>query len=384
MTMTRKHWLTLTICTVMVAAQAFLFFVAPKSYGAFFDVIRPMIYMILLVFALVGFGKNQKNFSGQSTLTMVSILGLVLFLCFNFAAGLLTNFANNAMSGTIMVALKNAWAFLVPLVIREILRFKMMSSFSDKWKYRMCLAIMLIFTFCTVDNLPNIIKFDIWQQVDWLFTSLLPAMTLNLWLSYAAMNGGLKGNLIYAGMTQALILFSPVLPDTQTILDAIATYAIVFLMFIVYDSIEWAAKRQSGGEVKVRGKRQWWVMIFPGAALAICVMFGLGIFPIIPVAVASESMNPEFRRGDMVYVVKTHPDELKIGDILQYTRSGISIIHRITAIQRMPDGRRYFVTKGDNNPNEDRWPVYDEQVLGVGAARTPFLGWPALLFQELK
>lgn len=368
----------------MVLIQLAIFLAPPAFYDTYFNIFRPLAYIALLVFAYFAFGNNQRTYSGKATLTMVAVLGAILYVGFTFTAGLFTGFAKNAMETSWTGLLQNAWSYFLIIIIMEFLRSKIMTSVSKKWQYRMCFIVMAVFAFCSIDNLPNVIRFGLWQQVDYIFTALLPALVLNLWLSYSALNGGAISNLIFIGVYQAVALFLPILPDIPRILDAISLYCIVFIMFMVYDSIEWMAKRQSGIDVQYRGKRHWWVMIFPGAVLAICIMFGLGIFPVIPLAVASDSMKPKFSHGDVVYIVKTNPNDIKLGDIVQYTLGSISIVHRVVDIKYTPDGKRYFVTKGDNNPINDMWPVYDNQVVGKAVAQTPLIGWPALVFEDLK
>ncbi|MCL2173730.1 signal peptidase I [Candidatus Saccharibacteria bacterium] len=382
--MIKKKWLVLIIYTAMVVIHGLALVIPANFYDTYFNILRPLAYIALVIFAYFSFGKNYRLHGGKTTLTMVAILGVVLYVGFTFAAGLFTNFAANAMDTSPLGLLRNGWAYLLVIVIRELLRAQIMTSFGEKSKYWMCIVMTIVFTFCCIDNLPNVLRFDLWQQVDYIFTTLLPLLALNLWLSYSALNGGLTSNLIFICAYYAVALFCPILPNIPKILDAIAIYCITFIMFIIYDSIEWMAKRRDGLNVQYHDKRHWWVMIFPGIVLAVCVMFGLGIFPIIPVAVASDSMSPEFKHGDLVYVIKIPIDDLERGDILQYTQGNISIVHRIIDIKYTPSGARYFVTQGDNNATPDVWPVYDHQVVGKAIAHTPFIGWPALLFQGLR
>ncbi len=88
--------------------------------------------------------------------------------------------------------------------------------------------------------------------------------------------------------------------------------------------------------------------------------------------VVSGSMEPVFYRGDVVVIEKTNflgieevnPDSLQIGDIIIYQATWFPepVIHRIVATGQDPQGRNYFVTKGDNNSGADPAPVYPEQV----------------------
>jgi signal peptidase len=240
------------------------------------------------------------------------------------------------------------------------------------------------FSFVSLDNLGAVINNGLFLQIDWIFTSLLPVLVMNLYLTYAALHGGLKGNLIFVVGINLILFFSPILPDIPNILDAIAVYCVTFIMFIIYDSIEWRAKRSAGIDVAYKERRHWWWTIPPGGLIVVTVLFGLGVFPVMPVAVVSNSMAREFKRGDIIYVERACPSEINVGDVMQYTHNGIAIVHRVMEIRYDTTLGRFFVLQGDENPLPDPWPVFDNQVVGVVNWRTPLIGWPTVIFSEMR
>lgn len=88
--------------------------------------------------------------------------------------------------------------------------------------------------------------------------------------------------------------------------------------------------------------------------------------------VVSESMEPVFYRGDVVVIEKANflglheinTSDLKVGDIIIYQATWFPepVIHRIISKGKTPDGKLYYITKGDNNPGPDPVVVYPEQV----------------------
>jgi signal peptidase len=61
-------------------------------------------------------------------------------------------------------------------------------------------------------------------------------------------------------------------------------------------------------------------------------------------------MFPLLREGDIVFIVRCKPDEIRAGDIIVY-KSRIEnklIIHRVINIV-YSNGEYYYITKGDNN-----------------------------------
>lgn len=73
--------------------------------------------------------------------------------------------------------------------------------------------------------------------------------------------------------------------------------------------------------------------------------------------VASESMIPDYKLGDMIVVKKVDTSTLKIGDDVTYlgkfsNLNGLTITHRIVD-KFDKDSKTYFVTKGIANAIED-------------------------------
>ena len=78
--------------------------------------------------------------------------------------------------------------------------------------------------------------------------------------------------------------------------------------------------------------------------------------------IASDSMTPEYKIGDVIVVKKVNASELKTGDDVTYLGTssnlrGLVITHRIIEISEY-DGKRHFITKGIANQVED--PVISE------------------------
>lgn len=76
--------------------------------------------------------------------------------------------------------------------------------------------------------------------------------------------------------------------------------------------------------------------------------------------VSSGSMQNEIMINDLIVIRKT--DEYEVGDIITYLKEGegIPVTHRIIKIN--PEGT--YVTKGDANNTEDRFPVEKDEILG--------------------
>ncbi|PWB56914.1 MAG: signal peptidase I [Candidatus Methanoperedenaceae archaeon] len=90
-------------------------------------------------------------------------------------------------------------------------------------------------------------------------------------------------------------------------------------------------------------------------------------------AVLSGSMEPTFKRGDLVLMQSLY-GEPAVGDIIMFIpMKGMEpITHRITSI----DKYKYIRTKGDANPKEDDWIV---RIMDIKAKSVIIFGKPIVL-----
>lgn len=103
--------------------------------------------------------------------------------------------------------------------------------------------------------------------------------------------------------------------------------------------------------------------------MVLVVILALSLSHEAPAAIVKgRSMFPLLREGDIIFILRCSPEEIRTGDVVIYRSryGGRLIIHRVIDI-KYKDGVRYFVTKGDNNPGVD-FTEFDSQ-LGVNQAR---------------
>ena len=118
-------------------------------------------------------------------------------------------------------------------------------------------------------------------------------------------------------------------------------------------------------------------------AIILVLWFAMGIFPIKPIAIATGSMEKELCPGDIAIIKKCKPNDVNVGDIIEYKMEGYTVVHRI-AEKKQKNGDFYFITKGDNNNAPDRDDVKEDQLIGKVIFKIKYLGYPALWFNMLQ
>ena len=109
------------------------------------------------------------------------------------------------------------------------------------------------------------------------------------------------------------------------------------------------------------------------------------VLGVTPMVVLSGSMSGDaedhIEIGDLIFVGKAEPAQLKEGDVIAFMEGKVVVTHRIIDIQTTEDGELLFYTKGDANNAADRKPVLEEELVGIYQSRIPKVGNFALFLQ---
>ncbi|XP_011031479.1 PREDICTED: signal peptidase complex catalytic subunit SEC11A-like [Populus euphratica] len=109
------------------------------------------------------------------------------------------------------------------------------------------------------------------------------------------------------------------------------------------------------------------------------------------VVVLSGSMEPGFKRGDILFLHMSKAP-VRIGEIVVYSVEGrpVPIVHRVIEVhEEENNGNVDILTKGDANPLDDRsfyansqhW-LKSQQIIGRDVAFVPYAGWATIIMTE--
>ena len=126
-----------------------------------------------------------------------------------------------------------------------------------------------------------------------------------------------------------------------------------------------------------------WVLFgFITLIVLLLLFFGLfskgSIFGVRAYVVLSDSMKKEFPAGSVVFSSEVNPDDLKVGDIITFTREsdGETVTHKIGKIE-FDDSSGYdvYYTYGTTTGEYDEDPVYRNFIQGKYSFHLPGLGY---------
>lgn len=90
--------------------------------------------------------------------------------------------------------------------------------------------------------------------------------------------------------------------------------------------------------------------------------------------VISGSMEPTYSVGDLLYVRKVDPSEIKVGDPITFVLNEDLVVatHRVIDID---EENKHFYTQGDANDTQDASPVHFNNLIGKPIFAIPLLGY---------
>lgn len=354
-----------------------------KMGSSYAYIIKPMIWIFIGVITFMFF-KNDKiiNNKYKKEVSFVVIISTLIYFLLYFLLGYIKGFANNPYDSSLKGVITNLWSFLPMLFVREYVRYYMVNNCNQKKILWWTLFISIMFV--AVDL--NIHKFDSYFEtsltiLEFIMQTFIPSLITNLYLTYICYFAGYKTTILYALLPQLALYILPILPDVDWATLSILNSIIPFFSYIYINyMINKMDKTINRKEVKTVGLKGWFSMIL---IVVLMVLFGLGFFPIEPLVIASNSMAPKIYRGDIVIIKDIPVSKVKKGDVIRYKMDGYYVVHRVVMITENEDGKREFITKGDNNNDIDLYPVKESQYAGIIKADIPFLGYPTLILGEL-
>ncbi|MTI48859.1 signal peptidase I [Sporosalibacterium faouarense] len=279
--------------------------------------------------------------------------------------------------------LKNVIFVGSALIGREIFRGYLVNRIVKKENYKVFILITLFTTFISIsfNSYINISGHE--NLVEFIAESLAPEFSKHLLATYLVFLGGPLTSIIYIGTVDGFHWLSPILPDFQWITTAlIGVLCPIFFMMSVQNIYLDASKQINKSKKDNESPLSWLLVSVVSIGI---VWFSVGVFPVYPSVIATGSMEPLIKPGDVILVkkVKSMDDinDLKINDVIQFERGNILISHRVIEIIEDNEGKRYK-TKGDNNSGPDQELVSPNDIRGKIVFVVPKIGWPTLLIKS--
>ncbi len=210
------------------------------------------------------------------------------------------------------------------------------------------------------------------------FAAMLPTLAEGLATSLFVYMGGLPAGLVYRGVLEVLRWMLPLLPDlpapVHTFIGTMVPVAGMLLVARLYparlpesEQAKHAAKEESSG-------MRWWLGF---AMVSVTVVWlAAGILGVRPMLIASRSMEPRLKLGDVVLAKPILVEEARPGNVILFHSDQGMTVHRVIKVTKLDGGKSVrLTTKGDANNEADERPVDSGSMVGRIVFVVPKVGW---------
>lgn len=347
----------------------------------YLNIINIMLFLTLatITYFSVGFPKNKKLYNYNAI--QIILISFIIYYTIINVLGVFFGFVSNVYSLKIINILNNLIYGIIYYSLKEIYRYMLMRNVNKKHLY-----IINTLLFVLLDIIMEIKGYDLSTSIgifNFICASIIPSIALNALLGYIACKFNFKCLLIIVLFLKLPIYFLPIFPNLGEYFNSIIFLALNF--YIYYELSLILEKHERKIKIKNIDKNKYSLYALLGLMF---VFVGLvsGLFKYHLFAIVSNSMIPEFARGDAVLVEKIKDNELsklKIGDIIAfYDYNNRMIVHRIVSVEVIND-KYSIITKGDNNDSIDNWIVNNENIYGRVITKIKYIGIPSVEFNEL-
>ena len=338
----------------------------------YYLVITFLFLLIIPCYYIFGLPKdnNYNKNSGIRTIIifvmLFGIIGYLLGIILGFNKGYLLSF-NTIFNGIIPIVLMT--------IFIEILRFIVLKkAFYNKY-------VIVIFTILT--TLIYILlhysgvnsNYKIFVFVS---TIVIPYIAIESLCSYFSINIGLLPCIVFKLIIFLYPYIIPIVPNYGDYIKSVLDILLCFSIFVTINKglLEFDKNK------KLVNRFNFNIFTIPLlVVLIVLIIFTSGIFKYQLVAIASDSMNPAYYKGDTLMVEKCSINKIKVGDILVFMSDNRIITHRVIKIYKENDEIK-FITKGDNNKTRDDIISDDSNYIGKGIFILKYIGYPTIWLNE--
>lgn len=277
--------------------------------------------------------------------------------------------------------LNGIFKFILPItlnvILKEFFRYQLLNKLENK---KILILSVILFIFIDVSNYISFINPSV-ESIFVLFAlNILPSISSNIFLSYLSLNTSYIPCIYYSLTLNLYQYLLPIIPNPSKYLISLINLLLPIILLLHFRRI---IIKEKDLDALSRNNNKYNYLGFSITALFVFVLvyFNSGYFKHMSIAVASDSMYPFIKKGDVVIVQKGSKD-LDVGSVIAYKYSGVIIVHRIER-REVIDDKYYYYTKGDANQEVDDWLIEDEMIIGNVILKVPYFGIPTIWLRDI-
>ena len=337
------------------------------------------LVLLLLIFRFIfGFEKGRHRYIKDIiiNMTIIFLISFIIYYIFGIFIGFYrpNNFFTFYGIRTFIVP------YILMIILREYLRVQMLNK-TEKSKILTVITCIIFIMLELSVSFANSSLSNKYNVFIFIALTILPIISNNIVCTYIAKKVGHKPNIFWLLIAGLYSVVLPIVPNEGPYIQSLIKFLFPFiLMYNVYIFFE---KRARDIPISYLKKRVY--IEIPIIALVVFTLayFVSGYFRFYAIAIATGSMYPNIKVGDVVIVDRNKDyKDLKVGEVIAYKYSKVVIVHRLCDKVVVKDDY-YFYTKGDNNEDKDNYIIYPDTIIGNVKLKIPYLGLPTMWLNKL-
>lgn len=356
-------------------------FILLKYFGDFTDIIASVFWVGAVVVLYKSLGLRKDNSLIRVNTRQIIVISILLFVLISYLSGMYFGFLKNSYSLKFLSIIKNIYPLVFMITSQELIRYMVAKKCTTDYKPLVVLTILYVLVTFTVTfnsaSLSTGLKVFIYVT-----NTILPCISRNILCSYLCAHTSYVPGLILRLFFNIYIYLVPIVPDYGYYISSIVGVLLPYVIYLFVSKLVHIAEQTKLPAIK---KVTWYLNIPLFACMLIIVILVSGIFKYQIMAIGSGSMEPYMYRGDAVVFEKIDKEQqVLIGEktIIVYQHGNKYVNHRVMSVENK-NGKRYYQTKGDNNPDNDEYLVSEDDVIGIVRLRIKGIGLPTIWFQDL-
>ena len=369
----------------LMLIQLFTLFIL--IYNAFINNIFSNLYMgvfisivFIISYFLIGFERERFNNKKKNIRTLIILT--ISLLTIKYGLGIITGYLYSPYNRTISGILSNTVPILYLIIVSELLRY----NFTVKGKFINHILTVCIFTLVYLNITTNLTSLTSLKTIVILVTTdIFVTLFENISLTFISKKFGYSGSLSYSLIMNLYIYVIPIFPNFGDYLEAAIMIAFPIILYLFANYILTDFFREKI-DIRVKNTGAKLVRLIIIIFIIILVSLNSGIFRYWIAVIASGSMEPTIKVGDVIYVDKSFHNKIesiKEQDIIVFKMNGNIYCHRVVKINQN-NGNILLVTKGDREGQAiDTWTVTKNELVGRVEFRIKYIGLPSVWLRNL-
>ncbi len=352
-----------------------IFVISSFKSSIYLNYIEMIIWFILMIIILISNGFPKDNSYLKKIGFRYAIIYCILYALIAYGLGIFTGFSRSIYSHTIKSLFNNILPVLIMVTSREIIRYIICKKSNGKTFP----LVFITITYILYDLILSLYFYNLNSSEQiflFICLELFGITAKNTLYTYITYNISLAPTLLITIAMETIWYIAPIMPSLGNYITSVLGILMPYYMYLKVNKIVKYNEKQDITKNKNK------IFIIPALVIIIVVftlVSGIGKYHMI--AIASNSMNPTYYKGDAVIYEKMTASDIKKDDILVFESDNKIITHRVVSIIKVGN-KKYFQTKGDNNDNIDAELVSDTSVHGKVKYIVKYIGFPTVKLQE--